>query len=271
MDTKNKLIILIVVIAVILISIFAVTTTNGNTNDEITQVSTLTALVSGDYYGSISVGDLLKKGDFGLGTFDAINGEMIIIDGKCYQALGDGKVVEANSDTLVPFATLCYFEKDNTIDLSECKDMKELTAQLDKTIKENGANSIYAVKIHTKFNSINVRSEYSQKEPYKPLDEALQTSQTEFTYNNTEGTLVCLYFPDYMSDLNNPGWHIHFISDDRTSGGHVLNLSFNDAKAEFDKESIFTMLTPDTKSFQTSNITSVSDGSISAAEKNSNQ
>ena len=66
MDTKNKIIILIVVIAAILISIFAVTTTNGNTNEEITQVSTLTALVSGDYYGSISVGDLLKKGDFGL-------------------------------------------------------------------------------------------------------------------------------------------------------------------------------------------------------------
>lgn len=41
----------------------------------------------------ITVQELLAQGDLDLGTFEDVDGEMIVIDGKCYRALDDGSVV----------------------------------------------------------------------------------------------------------------------------------------------------------------------------------
>lgn len=236
-------------------------------NDALVQLSTITALVSGDYYGSLTVDELLKHGNFGLGCFDGVNGEMIIADGVCYQALGDGTVQVADPAEKVPFATLCKFENDFSEDIEKCENIESLTETLNAAVNENGANSMYAVKIHTTFPKIHVRSETKQEEPYIPLDKALTVSQTEFDYENTEGTLICLYFPDYMSKLNSAGWHFHFISDDKTQGGHVLDMSFENATAEFDEASEFEMLIPDTESFQKAGINDIDQSSIDSAER----
>ncbi len=242
-------------------------TAAGSDADAIMQLSTITALVSGDYYGSMTVADLLKHGDFGLGCFDAVNGEMIIVDGVCYQALGSGEVKKADMNETVPFATLCTFESDFSKTIANCPDFTSLVSELNGAVLEHGANSLYAVKVHADFPSIYVRSETKQEEPYLPLDKALAVSQTEFDYANVSGTLVGLYFPDYMSKLNSAGWHFHFISDDGTKGGHVLNVRFANATAEFDKASSFTMLIPDTSSFQNAAINAVRQESIDAAER----
>lgn len=236
-------------------------------NDAMVQLSTITALVSGDYYGSVTVEDLLKRGDFGLGCFDAVNGEMIINDGVCYQALGDGTVQKADMNEKVPFATLCKFENDFSEETGECADINALTEFLNGVVEKRGANSMYAVKIHTTCPKLHVRSETKQEEPYIPLNEALKVSQTEFDYDGATGTLVCLYFPEYMSKLNSAGWHFHFISDDGTQGGHVLDLSFDNATAEFDEASEFDMIVPETDSFQEAGIDKVDQSSIDEAER----
>ena len=220
--------------------------------DSMVQLSTITALVAGDYYGSMKVSELLKYGDFGLGCFDAVNGEMIIVNGVCYQALGDGSVRIADPEETVPFATLCTFENDFSEDTGKISDLKTLVSCLNEIVKKNGANSMYAAKIHTSYPSIHVRSETKQEEPYIPLDKALAVSQTEFNYSDVTGTLVCIFFPNYMSKLNSSGWHFHFISDDGTKGGHVLDVSFENTTVEFDKASGFSMITPNTKSCRTS-------------------
>lgn len=214
------------------------------------QVALLQSLTQGYYDGIIKVSDLKKHGDTGIGTFEGVNGEMIVIDGKVYQALGDGSVKEAAEDETVPFSNVTFFDNDISVDLKDIKDMASFKSELDKTVNDNGKNMFYVVKVKGTFEKMYVRSEIKQEKPYKALDKALETDQREFNYENITGTVVGLYCPDYMSGLNAAGWHFHFISDDRTKGGHILDLSFNEAKAELDITPEFNLELSDNSDFQ---------------------
>ncbi|MBR6917093.1 MAG: acetolactate decarboxylase [Clostridia bacterium] len=214
------------------------------------QVALLQSLVQGYYDGIVKVCELKRHGDTGIGTFDGVNGEMIVLDGKAYQALGDGSVRVADDNETVPFSVVTFFDKDFSRDLPETDGIGSLYDTLTKTVEENGKNLFYAIRINGTFKRMNVRSVIKQKAPYKSLDKALETDQRVFGYENVTGTVVALYCPDYMGGLNAPGWHSHFISDDRTKGGHILDLSFDFAAAEFDAVRGFEMYLPDFPEFQ---------------------
>ena len=218
--------------------------------ETIYQVALLQSLTQGYYDGIIKVSELKEHGDTGIGTFEGVNGEMIVIDGKVYQALGDGSVKEAADDETVPFSNVTFFDSDAAVDLKDIKDMASFKSELDKTVAEKGKNMFYMVKVSGTFEKMYVRSEIKQEKPYKSLDKALETDQREFNYENIAGTVVGFYCPDYMGGLNAAGWHFHFISDDRTKGGHILELNFKEAKAELDITPSFDMTLSDNGDFQ---------------------
>lgn len=221
-----------------------------NNRETVFQVALLQSLTQGYYDGIIKVSELKQHGDTGIGTFEGVNGEMIVLDGKVYQALGDGSVQEADDNETVPFSNVTFFDKDLSVDLLKTNDINSLKDALTSSVNNNGKNLFYMVKINGTFNKMNVRSELKQEKPYKSLDKALATDQREFNYENIKGTVVALYCPDYMGGLNTPGWHFHFISDDRTKGGHILDLAFDSAQAEFDSTQDFDMYLSDNSDFQ---------------------
>lgn len=214
------------------------------------QVALLQSLTQGYYDGVIKVSELKEHGDTGIGTFEGVNGEMIVLDGTVYQALGDGSVQVADDNETVPFSNVTFFDNDISETLSQTKDINTLKESLTNTVNKNGKNLFYMVKIKGTFDKMNVRSELKQEKPYKTLDKALATDQREFNYEKIAGTVVALYCPDYMGGLNTPGWHFHFISDDKTKGGHILELSFESAQAEFDSTQDFDMYLPENPDFQ---------------------
>lgn len=214
------------------------------------QVALLQSLTQGYYDGIIKVSELKEHGDIGIGTFAGVNGEMIVLDGKVYQALGDGTVKEADNNETVPFSNVTFFDKDGSEELSDIGDVNALKDKLTAIVEANGRNLFYFVKVSGTFNQMNVRSELKQEKPYKTLDKALETDQREFNYENIQGTVVALYCPDYMGGLNTPGWHFHFISDDKTKGGHILDLKFDKATAEYDATPEFEMCLTDNGDFQ---------------------
>ncbi len=227
------------------------TNTQAETDREtIYQVALLQSLAQGYYDGIIKVSELKKHGDIGIGTFEGVNGEMIVLDGKVYQALGDGTVREAADDETVPFCNVTFFDKDGSVELSDINDANALKEKLNAMVEQNGKNLFYFVKMSGTFEKMNVRSEIKQERPYKTLDKALETDQREFNYDNIMGTVVALYCPDYMNGLNTPGWHFHFISDDKTKGGHLLDLQFAKATAEYDATPGFEMCLTDNGDFQ---------------------
>jgi len=230
------------------------------------QVALLQSLTQGYYDGIINVSDLKTHGDIGIGTFEGVNGEMIVLDGKVYQALSDGSVQEAADTETVPFSNVTFFDSDVTVDMTEIENMAAFKSALDKTVSEKGKNMFYMIKVNGTFEKMLVRSELKQEKPYKTLDKALETDQREFNYENIAGTVVGLYCPDYMSGLNAAGWHFHFISDDKTKGGHILELSFKNAKAELDITPSFDLALSDNADFQSMELAKNVDDAIKKVE-----
>ena len=236
------------------------------------QVSTLQALAKGDFYGNATIEELLTNGDIGLGTFEAVDGEMIVLDGVCYRAKADGTVEIADAGDATPFASVTYLNKNIAFELENIADMSELLAKLDEVGKAHGENNIYACRIDGYFNEIYARSEKKQhSEPYKTFAKVLETDQREFEFKNVSGSLVCVYFPQYMDGLNVSGWHVHFISDDRTMGGHVFDCSLQEGNAYMGRTEGFNFLIPKTRFFQKLTLTDVSKEEIESVEKAGNK
>jgi len=189
--------------------------------DVLFQTSTLGALVEGVYDGNLAVGELKKRGDLGLGTFDAMDGELVMLDGRVYRVRADGKAEAVGDEETTPFATVTFFEADHTGSLGGPFDLAHLEEMLDKVLPTK--NIPYAVKIEGTFARVKTRSIPRQTKPYPRLAE-VAAKQPTFEFENVRGTLVGFRCPQYAKGLNLPGWHLHFLTEDRTAGGHVLEL-----------------------------------------------
>lgn len=220
--------------------------------ETIYQVALLQSLAMGYFDGSISVKNLKRHGDTGIGTFEGLDGEMIVLDGVVYRANRDCKINVMGDKEMVPFSNVTFFDKDFSVKLSNVPNKAALEKILNETLDQNGRNSFYMVKISGTFNEILIRSESGAKEPYPTLVEALKT-QNEITPKNISGTVVGLYCPDFMSSLNSTGWHFHFISSDKKIGGHVLELNVKSGEAQLDKTDRFSMDLPKKQNFHALN------------------
>ncbi len=234
------------------------------------QVALLQSLTLGHFDGSITVEELKTLGDIGLGTFDGLDGEMIVLDGVVYRAGADLKINVVEDKVTVPFANVTFFEKDFSVKLKNISNKDLLEEKLNSLVDKYGANSFYFVKIDGMFSEILIRSEKAQEKPYKTLVQALEVDQKEKTLYNTYGTIVGLYCPPYMSGLNTPGWHFHFISVDKTLGGHVLQLKIKSGEVQFDKTDNFAMRLPKKKSFQKLDLAQDLSADIQVSEQGKN-
>ena len=247
----NKKIVYVSIFIFCMLAISAVSAGNGllMKDDAIHQVSLMQSFMHGEYDGVITVGELKSYGDTGLGTFEGVNGEMIVLDGVVYQAAADGSINIMKDNETVPFTTVTYFNEDEKIPEISASSFDDLTSQLDKEIEKHGVNNIYVAKIHGDFSNITVRSVEKQDKPYEEFTEVAKVDQKVFNYTNQSGTIIAVYFPEYMSELNMHGWHLHFINDAKDKGGHVLGLTMTSGNGGMDTIQEFDMILPNTESF----------------------
>jgi acetolactate decarboxylase len=194
---------------------------DSRNDDGLYQVGSYDSLVDGDYAARSEVVTLMENGDFGIGTFTGLDGEMIVLDGVCYQASVDGRVVQANDTAATPFAQVTYFDLDGYVNVTGPENLTELEAMLLAGFDRN--DTFVFIRIDGTFPEMKVRSVPAQSLPYPPLMEVVK-EQAVFDHQNISGTLVGLWSPDYPGTLSYSGFHFHFISDDRTKGGHVLGF-----------------------------------------------
>lgn len=225
-----------------------------DSKETIYQPALLQSLTLGYYDGFVTVKDFKKLGDTGIGTFHGVNGELIALNGQVYQALGNGRVIEADSKETIPFGNITHFDEDFSEEITDVKNINSLKAIVDKSVEKHGKNYFYMAKISGKFNKVLVRSEHKQYPPYKTLAKALAKDQTEFTYDNLSGTMVALYCPAFVKGVNTPGWHFHFISDDREKGGHVLAVDIKKAIISYDLTRNYHILLPEDNVFNELNL-----------------
>jgi acetolactate decarboxylase len=209
------------------------------------QVSTSGALVKGVYQGCMTVGDLKRHGDFGLGTYDGLDGELIMLEGHCYQAGAEGVIREAEDPWFVPFATITRFATDRSAEISDITSFESLKKQLDDL--RPSENIFVGFRISGIFDQIDLRAACKAK-PGEDLV-AATSHQSEFSFNNVTGTLVGFWTPTYAKTLNVAGYHLHFVTSDLTKGGHVLDVKTKQLSADLHFETDFHIAIPETKSF----------------------
>lgn len=233
--------------------------------DVLYQVSTIDALMQGVFDGVQPVGEIRKRGDFGIGTFDALDGEMIVLDGIVYQAKADGHIYTAADSQTVPFATVTYFDRDLTAATGKPTNLSLFSSTMAGLLPTG--NMVYAVRMHGTFPSMKVRAIPVQQKPYPTLTEASK-NQSVYTYSDTTGTIVGFYTPVFFRGLNVAGYHLHFISDDRKTGGHVLDLTVPaNTTVEYDITAGFAMALPTSGDFTGIDLSQDLSGDLEKIEK----
>ncbi len=209
--------------------------------DTLYQVSTIDALLSGVYDGKTTAADLLKHGDLGLGTFNGLDGEMIVAGGKVYQVGMDGKAKVMPPDTLTPFAGVTFFEADMTFKVPAGLDYAGLKKFMAARLPSQ--NLFYAVRLKGSFKKIKARSVPRQTKPYPPLVQVVK-KQAVFHYAQVKGQLVGFFSPAFVKGVGVPGWHLHFLEAARKKGGHLLNCLTGPGVLEVDVTPQFLLALP---------------------------
>ncbi len=215
-------------------------------NDVLFQISTIDALMQGVFDGFYSFDDLMTHGDFGIGTFDSLDGEMVALDGDYYQVKADGVAYPVQENMTAPFATVTRFEVDQTVPVQNAGNLTELSSQIDRYLPSR--NVFYALRIDGTFPYVKTRSVPSQEKPFPCLADAVK-NQSVFNFTNVTGSVVGLWAPDFVKGLNVPGYHLHFITEDRKAGGHILEIQVANATVQVDITPGFAMELPTSGDF----------------------
>lgn len=224
------------------------------------QVSTSGALVRGVYQRVVSVGVLKLKGDFGLGTFDDLDGEMVVLDGKVFQAKADGTVLEAPDSVGAPFAVVTRFVADARGAIPRAENLAQIVSQCDRYRESD--NLFFAFRIDGHFDHIHTRAMPATD---RPLAQAAAV-QSEFRFNQVEGTLVGIWSPTFSSAFSVPGYHFHFLSVDRTKSGHLLDCSGRDLRMQMEKLTDFHISLPESEEFLKADLAKDPSAELSSAE-----
>ena len=235
---------------------------------KIYQISTLQALALGYTRPVVTVKELLEHGDIGLGTFEDVNGEMIVVDGQCFRATEDGTVWEAEPDMGVPFASVAKADFSPGFEVRDIPDIEKMKELLTLKIEEDfGLNSIHIARIDGYFHTIHARAGAPYRSQHITLKDILSKTQKDFCFESLYGTLVCVYYPDYMDGINASGWHMHFVSQDRSLGGHVFEVSMRSGECQVQKMDRIEIQLPKEPAFDTYSLKEASKDEIAQVEQ----
>jgi acetolactate decarboxylase len=227
------------------------------------QISTSGALVAGVYAGAVDVKTLLSHGDFGLGTFAHLDGEMVLLDGTAYQIQAGGRASIASQDAAVPFAVVVRFTSDSDIVTGPLSSVNDLQTCCD-ALRSSG-NIFYVFRLDGLFNRIRVRIARPPGEGVR-LVEAVK-AQDEVELADIAGTLVGLWSPGFSSAFSIPGYHFHFLSRDRQRGGHLLECTVETLRLRMMSLRQFHLALPETHDFLKADLSRSTAGEIAYAEQ----
>jgi acetolactate decarboxylase len=206
------------------------------------QLAPFALLASGGYDGIMPITEVLQHGNLGLAGADALNGEMVLIDGQFYQFLASGQVVQPPDTMRLPFAAVTFWNGGRDVPVQpglvyDVDSMPGINPLLPDT------NAFYAVRMEGGWDTLVVRTFREQAKPYPPIHVAVQTQVVD-TFVNVRGTIAGFRQPSYAAGLSLPDYHLHFVSEDRTRGGHVLRFVAREAQLQVSERPEFTVHMP---------------------------
>jgi len=227
------------------------------------QVSTSGALVAGVYDREVSVQTILEHGNFGLGTFANLDGEMVVVDGHVYQIQSSGRVTEATRDAGVPFAVVTWFKPETEVSIASVGGYRNLQVRCDE-FRRSG-NIFYAFRLDGHFKRMRTRAVKPPQPGTRLVDAA--KAQSEFTFVDIDGSLVGLWSPGFASAFSVAGYHFHFLSADRQHGGHLLELEADTLELKVEALTHFHLALPESEAFLKADLTKNTAEELAYAEQ----
>lgn len=221
--------------------------------------------MEGVYDGTMTIKDLGAHGDFGLGTVQALDGEMVGLDGQFYQIKSNGKASRLSDSMKTPFAEVAFFEPEETVTLNGTFNLTGLQSRLDGSLGTK--NLFYGIRIDGTFDYVKTRSVPMQSKPYPSLSEAVK-DQKIFEFYSIKGTIVGFRCPDYVNGVNVPGYHLHFITRDRSAGGHLLDFKLENASVLVDSLSRLDLALPESEEFYQADLKEDQQAALAKVESN---
>ena len=185
------------------------------------QYSVIDALIAGVFDGDLTCGALKRHGDFGIGAFNQLDGELVLYQGAVYRVRFDGSVHEVSDDQRVPNAFATAFAPTQTIALADGATLQDLQATLARQLRPSGA---YAIEVRGRFAAMTARAPEPAKPPYPELAAHLAAHPHTFELTASQGVGIGFLLPPYLARVNIPGLHLHYLADDRKTGGHILGF-----------------------------------------------
>ena len=214
---------------------------NRADRDTLFQIEAFNTFSTGKYDGYMPYSELAEHGDFGIGTFHELDGEMIALNGIFYQIPIDGKPKQVDPTIKAPYATVTFFEADITKTLENSVNYLEIQNIIPSLMPTE--NAIYGIKISGTYIYAETRSVPAQTKPYPTLAEVVE-NQSIFFLNNVSGTAVGFWFPSSMDGVDYAEYHLHLITDDNSAGGHLLDFIVENATIEIDQTNSFNLILP---------------------------
>lgn len=200
------------------------------------QLSTLSALLLGDFEPSLSIGELKQHGTLGIGTFEGLGGELIMLDGVVWNGTHTGEAVPAADIEKTPFACVIDWQPAAAaVKLPAVGSLDNLRAVLDEAAK-GAENRVLAVRLQVFQADVTFRSFAPAPKPWKPMKDML-FSQKITAERNVRAEIIGFRFPGYLESINMPGWHLHVLTAPNDSGkrfgGHLLNITADAGEAQW--------------------------------------
>ena len=186
------------------------------------QVGTYDYLTQPDFDGLAPLRTAITGQTLGLGTFDHLDGEFVLVAGTPYRVSTDGTPTVVDPSISTPFAQAIDFHPDTSGPVAPgttCANLGSAVTDLAGT-----TDGIIAVRVRGTFTNLLTRSVPRQDSPYPPLSQVV-AGQTEFPLGEQRAVLVGFWQGDDMKGIGQPGLHLHGVTADREAGGHVLSCT----------------------------------------------
>ncbi len=232
---------------------------------KITQFGLAASFLSGLCDDEFTFKKIAEHGDFGHGTFNAIDGEMIAVDGVFYRADVDGNVAVVQPDQVSPLAVVTHFKPNSSCQLENIADFATFQSQIAQHMPKK--NTIYAIRVDATFTFISARSELPQTKPYESIEISIPKLQRSFLLENTQGSLIGYYVPEIYKSIILPGFHFHYINTTRNKGGHVFDFKFKQGTIRLQACTELHVMLPITKQFDSMDLNQNTDKALQVAKQ----
>lgn len=215
--------------------------------DTIYQISTSIAISNGCLDGFLTLKEIKRLGNFGIGSITGLEGEIIYLNDEFHHFSDNGLTNRTNEDFMSPRMLITNFKSKNMIEINQNTTYQKIKKIIESSMPTQ--NIMYAIKIIGVFNWVKIKCFPKQIKPYPQGPIELTCHENALELQNISGVLVGYFMTDLFKKVNSSKYHFHFMSADKKHGGHLVDCQITNCNIEIDSKHNLMLFLPNTSTY----------------------